>query len=220
MPVPGGTTDFTQFILGAQSAGADSALDSRSGSRRPSRSSRQASRSVRPAVGSSLGTFSHQNVTDLGDFSDQMVFLWSYPPATVDLPVYERCGADLAASGDEALQPENLKTSPMRSWIALYALLKMIRDAKMTTFTREGITAMLAEAQDVPMLGIFGDEDWTPSVDHPGIFKRAGTNHFAVYRWDTDAKGPGVEGNFVEQSTMSFDDVLCGSIFGAPAEDC
>ena len=65
----------------------------------------------------------------------------------------------------------------MRSWIGLYALLWMIRDAKMTDFTRDGITAMLQQAKDVPMLGMFGDENWTPDLDHPGIYKRAGINH-------------------------------------------
>ncbi len=50
-----------------------------------------------------------------------MVFVWSFPPATTDLPVYKALRADLAASGDDDLQPENLKTSPMRSWIGLYA---------------------------------------------------------------------------------------------------
>ena len=35
----------------------------------------------------------------------------------------------------------------MRSWIGLYALLRMIRDAEMTEFTREGITAMLEAAE-------------------------------------------------------------------------
>ena len=68
----------------------------------------------------------------------------------------------------------------MQSWIGLYALLKMIRDAKITTFTRQGITTMLQQAKDVPMLGMFGDESWTPNLDHPGIFKRAGMNHWAV----------------------------------------
>ena len=58
---------------------------------------------------------------------------------------------------------------------------------------------MLNEAKDVPMLDIFGGEDWTPSKDHPGLYKRAGTNHWATYKWDPDAKAPGgLEGNFVE----------------------
>ena len=150
-----------------------------------------------------------------------MVFIWSFPPATADLPVYEALRADLAASGDEALQPENLKASPMRSWIGLYALLKMIRDAKMTTFTREGSPTMLKAAKDVPMLDIFGGENWTPDLDHPGLYKRAGTNHWARLRWDPNAKSPdGLKGNFVEKAKISFDETLCGTIFGAPKETC
>jgi hypothetical protein len=105
----------------------------------------------------------------------------------------------------------------MRSWIGLYALLRMIRDAGMTEFTRDGISALLQQAKDVPMLGIFGGEDWTPDLDHPGLFERAGVNHWAVYRWDPEAPSPaGVDGNFVETSQFSFDDVMCGSPFGAP----
>ena len=71
------------------------------------------------------------------------------------------------------------------------------------------------------MLDMFGGEDWTPDTDHPGIFKRAGMNHWATYEWDPEAEAPdGLEGNFVETSEISFDEVLCGSLFGAPAETC
>ena len=220
VPVPAGTTDFSQFILGAQDAGADG-VDLALGENEAVQVVRAGQQlSTKLLIGSSLGTFSHKNVADLGDFAKQMVFLWSYPPATVDLPVYQALRADLAASGDEALQPENLKASPMRSWIGLYALLKMMRDAKMTTFTGAGITKMLNAAKDVPMLDIFGGENWTPSLNHPGIYKRAGTNHWAIYRWDPKAKAPGLEGNFVEKAKISFDEVLCGSIFGAPKATC
>lgn len=176
--------------------------------------------STKLLMGASLGTFSHKSVAALGDFAKQMVFIWAYPPATTDLPIYQALRVDLAASGEEALQPENLKSSAMGSWIGLYALLKMIRDAKMTTFTRAGITKMLNAAKDVPMLNIFGGENWTPSLNHPGLFKRAGTNRWAVYRWDASAKGPGVKGNFVEKAKISFDETLCGSIFGAPKAEC
>jgi ABC-type branched-subunit amino acid transport system substrate-binding protein len=217
VPVPGGTTDFSQFILGAQDAGV--------GGVSLALGEQEAVQVVRAGqqlgtellVGASLGTFSHATVTELGDFADQMVFLWSYPPATFDLPVYEALRADLAASGDEALQPENLKASPMRSWIGLYALLWMIRDAGMTEFTREGIKEMVEAATDVPMLDMFGGEDWTPDRDHPGLFQRAGTDRWQVWRWDPEATGPGVEGNFVAGAEISFDAVLCGSAFGGPA---
>ncbi len=73
----------------------------------------------------------------------------------------------------------------------------MIRDAELTEFTGEAIKAMIEAAQDVPMLDMFGGEDWTPDTDHPGLFQRAGMNHWATYEWDPDAEGE-FDGNFVE----------------------
>jgi ABC-type branched-subunit amino acid transport system substrate-binding protein len=216
--VPGGTTDFNQFILGAQEAGVGGSV--------LALGEQEAIQVVRAGqtlgtdmlLGSSLGTFSHSTVAELGDFAEQMVFLWSFPPATVDIPVYRALRQDLAASGHDSLQPANLKASPMRSWIGLYALLRMIRDDGMTEFTREGITQMVEQAEDVPMLDIFGGEDWTPDRDHPGIFARAGTNHWATYTWDPEASAEDsdLEGNFVETSTFTFDETLCDSPFGGP----
>ncbi len=220
VPVPAGTTDFSQFILAAQDEGV--------GAVALALGEQEAVQVVRAGqqlgtdllIGSSLGTFSHSAVTELGDFAEQMVFMWSFPPATFDLPVYEALRADLAASGEDALQTENLKASPMRSWLGLYALLYMIREAGMKEFTGEGISTMLQQSGPVPMLDTFGGEDWTPNTNHAGIFQRAGTNHWASYRWDPEAEAPGgLEGNWVETSTFSFDEVLCGSPFGPP-EPC
>ncbi|MDZ7676641.1 MAG: ABC transporter substrate-binding protein [Acidimicrobiales bacterium] len=221
VPVPGGTTDFTQFIQAAEGEGAGGIV--------LALGEQEAIQVVRAGeqlgtemlVGSSLGTFSHASVSDLGDFAGQMRFLWSFPPATsTEIPAYDALRADLAASGEESLQLENLKASPMRSWLGLYALLHMIRDADLTEFSGETITTMLQEAEDVPMLGIFGGEEWTPDMNHEGLFQRAGTNHWATYSWDPDAEAPGgLEGNWVETSTFSFDEVLCGSPFGPP-EPC
>lgn len=218
VPVPAGTTDFTQFILGAEDAGVGgvSLALGENEAIQVVRAGEQLGTDLQ--IGASLGSFPHSTVSELGDFAEQMTFLWSFPPATFDLPAYTALRQDLAASGEDQLQPANLKASPMRSWIGLYALLWMLRDSGMTEFTREGITQMLNQAQDVPMLDIFGGEDWTPDQDHPGVFQRAGTNHWATYRWDPEApaEDSGLEGNFVEASTMSFDEVLCGSPFGEP----
>jgi ABC-type branched-subunit amino acid transport system substrate-binding protein len=217
-PVAGGTTDYTQFILGAQDAGVGGAVLAlgENEALQVVRAGQQLGTDL--LIGSSLGTFSHASVTDLADFAEQMVFLWSFPPATIDLPVYTALRQDLAATGEDQLQPANLKASPMRSWIGLYALLYMIRDAGMTDFTRQGITQMLNQAEDVPMLDIFGGEDWTPNLNHPGIWSRAGTNHWATYRWDPEAtaEDSDLEGNFVEASEISFDETLCDSPFGGP----
>ena len=140
-----------------------------------------------------------------------------YPPATAEVPVYDVMRADLAESGEEELQVERIRPAAIRSWIGLYALLQMLRDTTTTEFTREGITSMLQQARDVPMLGLFGDEAWTPSLDHAGVFTRAGMNHWSVYRWDPDATAPaGLRGNFVESVELNFDEALCDSPLGPP----
>ena len=217
IPVPAGTTDFSQFILGAQEAGATGAM--------LAVGEQEAVQIVQAGqqlgsdlvLGSSLGTFSQQNIADLGDYAENMVFVWSFAPPTTDIPAYEAMRADLAASGEESLEAQNLKASPVRSWIGLYALLKMVRDAGLTDFTSDSIRNLLDTAVDVPMLGMFGDENWTPNESHPGLFSRAGIDRWATYSWDPDA---GDDGNFAEQSELSFDEVLCGSPFGAPADSC
>jgi ABC-type branched-subunit amino acid transport system substrate-binding protein len=219
-PVPAGTTDYSQFILQADQAGVEGVVLA-VGEQEAIQTVRAATQLSSPLTyAATLGTFPYAAIADLGDFAGQMVFLSSFAPATYDLPVYAALRADLAASGQAALQPEELKITSMRSWIGLYALLYMIRDAGMTDFTREGVTTMLEQAKDVPMLGMFGGEDWTPALDHPGAFTRAGTNHWGVYRWDPDADAPlGGTGNFVESASINWDEAVCGSLFGAP-EPC
>jgi hypothetical protein len=215
--VPEGTTDYTQFLLGADDAGTGGVTLALGENEAIQVVNAGEQIDTEQVIGASLGTFPHETVGDLGDFSENMVFLWSFAPATADIPVYQALRADLAASGDEQLQPGKLKASPMRSWIGLYALLYMIREAQMTEFTREGITTMLQQAQDVPMLDMFGGENWTPNRDHEGLFKRAGMNHWAIYRWDPDAESVAGDGNFVERHVLDWDEVMCGSPFGKPA---
>ncbi len=67
----------------------------------------------------------------------------------------------------------------------------------MTDFTRDGITAHAPDAAvDVPMLDMYGGENWTPNENHPGLFKRAGIDRWVTYKWDPDAKGE-FDGNYV-----------------------
>ncbi len=217
VPVPAGTTDYTQFIHALEQGGAEGvalALGEQEGLQLV-RAGQQLGTDL--LMGSSLSSLNHSAVSDLGEFANQIVFLHSYPPATHDLPVYEALRDDFLAHGDERLRPENVQATAMRSWIGLYALLWMIRDDGMTDFSGEGISAMLDEAVDVPMLDIFSGEDWTPALNHPGVFQRAGTNHWAVWRWDADAETPGgLEGNFQEGAAISFDEVMCGTPIGSP----
>jgi ABC-type branched-subunit amino acid transport system substrate-binding protein len=215
-PVPAGTTDYSQFILGAQNAGVDGVFLA-IGEQEAVQVVRAAQQlNTRLLVSATFGTFPYSFVKGLGDFANNMVFVWSYPPATADVPVYKVLRADLAASGERGLQPENLKASPMRSWIGLYALLKILRDAKVTDFTRQNVAAAIKAAKDVPMLGLFGDATWTPDTSEPGVWKRLGLHRWQVWRWDPNASFNGSKGNFVPKATIDIAKTLCGTPLGAP----
>ena len=217
LPVSIGTTDYSQFILASQEADAEGALMALGAQEAQQVVAAGGQLDTPLQFGTAGGTFSHEDMTEMGDVANNLVFVWPYPPITSELPIYRAVRADFAASGEPELRPAQALVNPIRSWIGLYALLWMIRDAELTEFTRESITALVQEAKDVPMLGFFGDETWTPALDHEGVFTRAGTNHWGVYRWDADAEAPdGLEGNLVEVGTLNFDEVLCGSALGAP----
>jgi branched-chain amino acid transport system substrate-binding protein len=215
--VPAGTTDYTQFVLAAEDAGAAGIMLALGGQEaiQVARAGQQLGTDLR--IAGSLGSFSYADVVDLGEIANQMTFVWPFPPATADLPVYRVLRADLAASGEDALQPEQLKTGAMMSWIAMYGLVEMIRDAGLTDLSRESITALVEEAEDVPMLGIFGDATWTPALDYEGVWTRVGIDRYTYWTWDPGAEWDGQDGNFVLGGEISFTDAMCGSPLGAPA---
>lgn len=127
----------------------------------------------------------------------------------------EVLAAGLAATGDAKLQPENLTTRSMRSWIGLYALLRILRDADVKDPTRRNVAAAVRAAKEVPMLGIYGEQTWTPDTDYPGLFKRAGMPRWHVLRWDSNATFGASKGNFKVVGTLDIDEVLCGTPLGA-----
>ena len=61
---------------------------------------------------------------------------------------------------------------------------------KMTEFTREGISDHAQRGEGRPDAGHLRRRGLDAGTDHPGVYKRAGTNHWASYRWDPDGRGP------------------------------
>jgi hypothetical protein len=117
--------------------------------------------------------------------------------------------ADLEANSDEdLLKRPNLKASPMRSWIGLYALLQILRADGGTEFTREGVKALIDASGPIDMLGI--TPDWTPATDHAGAFTRAGSGYYSFWKLDPAAE------TFVLASEADWDTVICGSPIGGP----
>ena len=214
-PVPAGTTDYSQFVLAAENAGAEGVVVALGGQEAIQLMNAARDLGSELVISGSLGTFPYSDIADLGDFASQIILNAAIPPATFDDPVVDLIAADLAASGIEELQRENLKSSPMRSWVGLYALLHILRDAGTTDFSRENINEVINAAEDIPMLGLM-PSDWTPSVNHPGIFTRTGTGDYSFYAWDPTAEFDGNPGNFVLLSEGDFGETICDSPFGGP----
>jgi branched-chain amino acid transport system substrate-binding protein len=218
IPVPAGTTDYSQFILAAENAGAEGVVIPLGG--------QEAIQVLRAAdqLGSdllfstSLGTLPYADVADLGDLADQVILNGPIPPATADEPAIHVLVADLAASGEDALQPERLKSTAMKSWIGLYALLTIVRTAHTEDFSRANLTSLIEASGPIDMLGL--TSDWTPKTDNPGTFPRTGNGHYSFWRWDPDQSFGDQAGNFVEAGSTDFNDLLCGSPLGAPADTC
>lgn len=218
IPVTAGTTDYTQFILGAQEAGAEGVIIGLGGQEAVQvlRAAQQVDSDL--LVSASLGTFPYSDVAKLGDLGEQMVLNGSTVPATADVPALGVLRADLAASGEDALQPRNLKATPMKSWIGLYALLAIIRAAGTEDFSRANLTSLIKSSGSIDMLDLTAD--WTPNTTNPGVFPRTGNGYYAFYRWDPNVEFEGTKGNFVKTSELNFNALVCGSPLGAPADTC
>ncbi len=215
LPVPGGTTDYSQFILSAERAGAEGLVIPLGGQEAIQLLDAAKDLGSELLVSGSLGTFPYVDIAGLGDFASQIILNAAIPPATFDHPVVKVLADDLAASGVEALQTENLKSSPMRSWVGLYALLYIIRESGTTDFSRENLKALIDAAEEIPMIGLM-PTTWTPSAINPGQFPRSGTGSYSFWVWDPEAEWNGNQGNFVLGSEASFIDAMCGTPFGAP----
>jgi ABC-type branched-subunit amino acid transport system substrate-binding protein len=166
IPVPAGTTDYQQFILTAQNKGADCAVLPLGG--------QEASQVIlaAKALGSSMyfssswGTFPLADIQALGDFGQQILFNAELPPATASQqrwPILKDLLADLGASTHPELKPNKLKSSPARSWVAIYSLVKVIEKfGTPDVVTKDAVTAAIKAAKNVDMLGL--TPAWTPTA--------------------------------------------------------
>jgi branched-chain amino acid transport system substrate-binding protein len=207
LPVPGGTTDYSQFILAAQAAGAEGVAMPIGGQEgiQVLRAGQQLDADL--FYSGSLGTFPASDMASLGEYANRVILNAVVPPAGADLPIIDQLVADLEVTGEEILQRPNMKSSPMRSWVGLYALLKIVRDSGTDDFSRESITALIEGSGPIDMAGMM--PDWTPKLDHPGIWLRAGGD-YSFWAWDAAAEA------FAKVSESNWDVTICGTPFGGP----
>lgn len=189
IPVTIGTSDYSQFVLAAQNAGADGVLMAAGGEEviQVLRAAEELDTDLRFSL--SLGSVSREDVASFGDFAGQLVFNGELPPATADpepYPLLAVAVRDLAASGDPVLQPDALTNASLKSWVYLYALISIIRDAELTEITPATVTGALREATDVDLGGL--TQPWTPNATSEGIFRRVSNPWYRTATWDSESE--------------------------------
>ena len=127
--VPAGTTDFQQFVLAAQDAGADGVILplGENEAVQVLQAAKQLNSKLDFSV--SLGTFGKDDIKEFGSFAKQMYFNAELPPITASAkkwPILPTVISDLSKSGDKALQKNQIKSSPFRSWVAVDHFVKMM----------------------------------------------------------------------------------------------
>jgi len=187
--VPAGTTDYQQFVLAAERAGADSVimpLDQTLGTQVLNAAKQLG---TKLDFSTSLGTFGPDSIKALGDFGKQIYVNAEIPPVAGDTkrwPILKTVQKDFNASGEDVLQTNKVKTSPFRSWIATYHLKKIAEDyADPDNLTRASMTQAMNTAAAVDTFGLI--PPWTPNkgVDPAPLgFTRISNPWYYWGKWD------------------------------------
>lgn len=192
-PVPAGTTDFQQFTLAAEKAGATCTILPL-GENEAVQVLRAAQQlGTKMTFSASLGTFGLADVAELGDLAGQIYFNAELPPVTGDQkrwPILREVIADLEASGAPELKRDQIKSSPFRSWVAVYHLVKIVEQfGNPDDVSRQGITAALKAAKDVDTFGLI--PPWTPTFSvtgGQGPFRAVSQPWYYLVTFDTATK--------------------------------
>ncbi len=185
--VPGGTTDFQQFITAAEDAGADGVLLPL-GENEAVQVLRAAQQlGTKLDFSASLGTFGKTDVASFGKFAKQIHFNAELPPITGDparWPILPTAIKDLSASGKKELQKDQIKSSPFRSWVAVYhfkTIMEKFGDPD--NVSRQSVTAAMNAATDVDSFGLI--PLWSPNTTQPVLtFTRVSQPWYYSVSWD------------------------------------
>lgn len=167
--VPAGTTDYQQFLLAAERAGADSIMLPLDENQSVQVLQAANQLGTKLPISGSFGTFSVERLKELLPISKQMMFNAEIPPATADQkrwPILKQLIADLEASGKPELKRDRIKSSPMRSWIAVWHLKTIAEQyADPDNLTRASMMEAMRKATNVDTFGLI--PPWTPNASVP-----------------------------------------------------
>ena len=140
----------------------------------------------------SWGTFSKKAVEQMPEtIAKNMAFTDAVPPFVNSTPskwpIQSVMLDDFKASGKSNLEQDSLTVQPTSGWLAVYTLIKVMRDAKATDITRATVKAAFDKAKDIPMFDL--TPPWTPSKQSTNaIFKGISNPYYWTGHWDASKK--------------------------------
>jgi branched-chain amino acid transport system substrate-binding protein len=171
IPLAAGTTDYQQFTLAAQNAGATCVIIPLG--QNEAVQVLQAANQLNTTLkwSGSANTFNAADMKNFGDFAKQIYVNTAFPSPTASQtrwPILATILKDLGASGEKSMEPDNMKTSAIRSWMSVYALTTIMEKfGKPDDISRQSVMAAVKAAKDVDMFGLI--PPWTPTFSQaPG----------------------------------------------------
>ncbi len=120
-----------------------------------------------------------------------MAFTDAVPPVVTSTPnkwpIFNVIVDDFKASGKPNLARDTITAQATNSWLSVYALIKVMRDAKATDITRATVKSAFDAATDVPMFDLV--PPWTPAKQSTNaIFKGISNPNYWTGHWDAGKK--------------------------------
>jgi branched-chain amino acid transport system substrate-binding protein len=188
--IPPTAVEFTQFVLAAQNKNAEGGVLGL-----PQNTGGQIINAA-DSVGSDLKlasswALSPKAVAALPEsISKNMAFSDAVPPAVANSPrwpIFNVIIDDFKASGKADLAADSITAEATNGWLSVYALVKVMRDAKATEITRATVKAAFDKAKSVPMFDLM--PPWTPSKQSANpIFTGISNPMYWTGHWDASAK--------------------------------
>jgi ABC-type branched-subunit amino acid transport system substrate-binding protein len=208
-PVPAGTTDYQQFILKAQAAGADGIMLPLGGQESEQVLNACVQLNCKLAFSMALAAWSQ---SASAKFADNATMFWDSDvvPATAsqtEFPILKAVLSDLESTGKSALQAANMKATSVKSWLGVADTVRVIEDSgNPNDVTREGIFKAFRAAKDLKNFGLI--PPWTPSDQKtPKLFPAISQPWYSSFVWDKSTK------NFKFVSKwLNFADELSGKV--------
>ena len=189
--IPPTAVEFTQFVLAAQNKGAEGGVLALPGNVGGQVIDAADSLSSKLKLSSSWGTFSQKGVTGLAaTISKNMAFTDAVPPVVANSPrwpIFNVIIDDFKASGKADLTAGSITAQATNGWLSVYALVKVMRDAKATDITRASVKTAFDQAKNIPMFDLV--PPWTPSQQSTNpVFKGISNPMYWTGHWDAKSK--------------------------------